>query len=265
MTCALGARVSLALAVQSGTGVTGDRHNIARAMPGASSTPEHARSDHRFASSAASRCCRHSGSRTRFGAVAAVGILAALGIWIAVARSHARRRVAAMAGAIAAAAAIVVFLPGDGIKGCWRAAPTACAPYIRLDDLETELRSWRLLYYADGAAATVAVREFAGMRSLAIDGKVDASNMGDMLTQRLLGLLPVLLHRDAQDICIIGLGSGVTVASALAPGTVRSADVVEISPEVVDGVVVLRARERRRRSARLAYGSSSATADRICC
>jgi spermidine synthase len=107
------------------------------------------------------------------------------------------------------------------------------APYIRLDDLETELRAWRVLYYADGAAETVAVREFAGMRSLSIDGKVDASNMGDMLTQRLLGLLPVLLHRDAQEICVIGLGSGVTVASALAPGTVRHADVVEISPQVV--------------------------------
>src|SRR6185369_8280465 len=34
--------------------------------------------------------------------------------------------------------------------------------------------------------------------------------------------------------CIIGLGSGVTVGSALAPGTVRHADVVEISPEVVE-------------------------------
>jgi spermidine synthase len=72
------------------------------------------------------------------------------------------------------------------------------------------------------------------MRSLVIDGKVDASNMGDMLTQRLLGLLPVLLHADPQEICIIGLGSGVTVGSALAPGVVRHADVVEISPEVVN-------------------------------
>ena len=74
------------------------------------------------------------------------------------------------------------------------------------------------------------------MRSLVIDGKVDASNMGDMLTQRLLGLLPVLLHRDPQELCVIGLGSGVTAGSALARGTVRRADVVEISPEVVQGV-----------------------------
>src|SRR6185369_8224527 len=91
----------------------------------------------------------------------------------------------------------------------------------------------RQLYYKDGATATVSVRELAGMRSLVIDGKVDASNMGDMLTQRLLGLLPVLLHPDPQDICVIGLGSGVTAGSALARGTVRHTDVVEISPEVV--------------------------------
>jgi spermidine synthase len=66
-----------------------------------------------------------------------------------------------------------------------------------------------------------------------IDGKVDASNAGDMLTQRLLGLLPVLLHPNPQSVCVIGLGSGVTADSTLATGTVKQADLVEISPEVV--------------------------------
>ena len=55
-----------------------------------------------------------------------------------------------------------------------------------------------------------------------------------MLTQRMLGLLPVLIHGKASDICIIGLGSGVTLGSALASGAVAHADVVEISPEVVE-------------------------------
>jgi len=107
------------------------------------------------------------------------------------------------------------------------------APYLRQGTFESEVRSWRLAYYRDGAAATVSVRELAGMRSLVIDGKVDASNMGDMLTQRLLGILPVLLHPHPDQVCIIGLGSGVTVGSALASGGVRRADVVEISPDVV--------------------------------
>ena len=108
------------------------------------------------------------------------------------------------------------------------------APYLGTENFDTVLRAGSLDYYKEGAASTVTVRRLTGTTSLAIDGKIDASNAGDMLTQRLLGLLPVLLHGNAQDICVIGLGSGVTVGSALAPGTVRRADVVEISPEVVE-------------------------------
>ena len=108
------------------------------------------------------------------------------------------------------------------------------APYLGTDELETVLRAGTLQYYKEGAAATVSVRRLTGTRSLAIDGKVDASNAGDMLTQRMLGLLPVLIHGKARDICIIGLGSGVTLGSALSSGSVEHADVVEISPEVVE-------------------------------
>ncbi len=108
------------------------------------------------------------------------------------------------------------------------------APYLQSSDLETVLRAGTLEFYKEGAAATVSVRQVTGVRSLAIDGKVDASNGADMLTQRMLGLLPVLLHGKARSLAVIGLGSGVTVASALAPGTIERVDVVEISPEVVE-------------------------------
>ena len=108
------------------------------------------------------------------------------------------------------------------------------APYLGADNFDAVLRAGTLEYYKEGAAGTVSVRRLTGTRSLAIDGKVDASNAGDMLTQRMLGLLPVLVHGNAHDICIIGLGSGVTLGSALASGAVQHADVVEISPEVVE-------------------------------
>ncbi len=108
------------------------------------------------------------------------------------------------------------------------------APYLGTDNFETVLRAGTLQYYKEGAAGTVSVRRLTGTTSLSIDGKVDASNAGDMLTQRMLGLLPTLIHSHAQDICIIGLGSGVTLGSALASGRVAHADVVEISPEVVE-------------------------------
>ncbi len=108
------------------------------------------------------------------------------------------------------------------------------APYLAPDTFETVLRAGVFEYYKEGAASTVTVRRLTGTTSLAIDGKADASNGGDMLTQRMLGLLPVLIHGKARDICIIGLGSGVTLGSALASGAVQHADVVEISPEVVE-------------------------------
>ena len=108
------------------------------------------------------------------------------------------------------------------------------APYLGTGNFEDVLRAGTLDYYKEGAASTVSVRRLTGTTSLAIDGKVDASNAGDMLTQRMLGLLPVLIHGQARDICIIGLGSGVTLGSALASGAVEHADVVEISPEVVE-------------------------------
>jgi spermidine synthase len=99
-------------------------------------------------------------------------------------------------------------------------------------DLETSLSAGELLSYQEGAAGTVAVRRLAGTVSMAIDGKVDASNAGDMLTQRLLAHLPLLLHPNPQRVAILGLGSGVTLGSALTH-SISEALVLEISPEVV--------------------------------
>ncbi|MCC7180433.1 MAG: fused MFS/spermidine synthase [Acidobacteria bacterium] len=100
-------------------------------------------------------------------------------------------------------------------------------------DLETALTAGELRYYKEGATATVAVRQLAGTTSLAIDGKVDASDAADMLTQRMLAHVPLLLHPAPKTAAILGLGSGVTLGSALTHGLER-ATVLEISPEVVE-------------------------------
>ena len=107
-------------------------------------------------------------------------------------------------------------------------------PDLDSEVLDATLRAGTLEYYKEGAAGTVSVRRVAGSRALAIDGKVDASNAGDMLTQRLLGLLPVLLHPQPRDALVIGLGSGVTADAVLASGEIQHLDIVEISPEVVE-------------------------------
>ncbi len=107
------------------------------------------------------------------------------------------------------------------------------APALRGPDLETSLTAGELVYYREGSTATVAVRELAGTTALSIDGKVDASDAGDMLTQRLLAHVPLLLHPNPRSAAILGLGSGVTLGSALTHGLER-ATVLEISPEVVE-------------------------------
>ena len=107
------------------------------------------------------------------------------------------------------------------------------AAALRGPSLETALAAGELLSYREGATGTVAVRRLAGTVSLAIDGKVDASNAGDMLTQRLLAHVPLLLHPAPKRVAILGLGSGVTLGSALTH-PLEAATVLEISPEVVD-------------------------------
>ena len=73
------------------------------------------------------------------------------------------------------------------------------APYVPKDlDLETQLKAGELLYYEEGAAATVSVKRLTGTTTLAVDGKTDASNRGDMLTQKLIAHLPLLLHEQPE-------------------------------------------------------------------
>ncbi len=139
-------------------------------------------------------------------------------------------------GAVVAAAVAVLILGSPA----WDPNLLSSGPYryaadVRdLDlDLDIGLRAGRLAYYKEGPAGTVSVRQLAGTLALAIDGKVDASNGPDMVTQKLLAHLPLLLHPEPRDVCIIGLGSGVTLGAALRH-PIASADVVEISPEVVE-------------------------------
>ena len=164
---------------------------------------------------------------TMVGALLAVG--AVLAAWFGAVRF------VRMAALVPSALGVVLMLTGAPwdrallASGSYKYA-SAVAPGL---DLETALKSGTLIYYRDGATSTVSVKRLTGALSLAIDGKVDASTAGDMLTQKLLAHLPMLLHGSAREICIIGLGSGVTLASVLAH-PVHGIDVLEISPEVVE-------------------------------
>ncbi|HQZ37496.1 MAG TPA: fused MFS/spermidine synthase [Vicinamibacterales bacterium] len=144
-------------------------------------------------------------------------------------------RTARAAGVLASGAAVVVLVTGPPWdRELLASGPYMYAPFVPPDlDLETMLRAGKLLYYREGAAATVSVKQLTGTTTLAVDGKVDASNRGDMLTQKLVAHLPLLVHDNPREVAVIGLGSGVT-AGAVLRHPVERADVIEISPEVVE-------------------------------
>ena len=143
-------------------------------------------------------------------------------------------RNARIGGGLAAAAAAAMLVsspPWD--RALLASGVYMYAPYVPRDlDLRTLLKAGTLLYYREGAAATVSVKKLTGTTTLAVDGKVDASNRSDMLTQKMVAHLPLLLHDNPREVMIVGLGSGATVGSALRHPITR-ADVLEISPEVV--------------------------------
>lgn len=137
-----------------------------------------------------------------------------------------------------ATVAVLIAAAGIPVKASWNVELLSSgaykyAAYLGAEDLDARLGAGTVNYYREGATGTVAVRELAGVRTLSIDGKVDASNGGDMLTQRLLAHLPLLVRPGATRAAIIGLGSGVTLGSALTY-PLQQVDVIEISPEVIE-------------------------------
>jgi spermidine synthase len=91
----------------------------------------------------------------------------------------------------------------------------------------------RLLWYREGPTATVSVREDWGVRSMAINGRTNASDQADMPTQVMLGQLPILLAPRAETGLIVGYGSGVSVGSML-QSEIKSLECVELEPTAIE-------------------------------
>ena len=89
-----------------------------------------------------------------------------------------------------------------------------------------------VLHFAEGRTANVLVLSRAGFRSLRVNGKVDASDVGDMPMQAGSAYFPFFLAPDDRSALVIGFGSGTTAGGLL---LFPEVDVVccEIEPEVV--------------------------------
>jgi len=92
-----------------------------------------------------------------------------------------------------------------------------------------------LLFYKEGHSSTVSVHRSKASDNiyLKVNGKVEASTVGDMPTQILLGQIPMLLSRSQEEVLVVGMGSGVTVGS-VARHPARRITVAELEPAVVE-------------------------------
>src|SRR5437867_3522673 len=94
-------------------------------------------------------------------------------------------------------------------------------------------RGVRQLAFREGPNATVSVWEGETGRSLRVNGKVDASDRGDMDTQIMLGLAPVVARPGAASALLIGYGTGVTAHVLASVPSMARVKVVEIEPAVM--------------------------------
>jgi spermidine synthase len=73
----------------------------------------------------------------------------------------------------------------------------------------------RVLFVGHGRQATAVVAHEAGRRHLIVDGDPEASTAGQArLTQGMLAFLPILLHQAPERFLELGLGAGITLATA---------------------------------------------------
>jgi spermidine synthase len=103
---------------------------------------------------------------------------------------------------------------------------------IKSRGLRDVLYSYEMLYYEEGLTANVAVSQEDRNLFLQINGRTEASTTIDMPNQLLAAHIPLLLHPEPRQACLIGLGSGITLGSMLLH-PVSQVDCVEISEAVI--------------------------------
>lgn len=145
--------------------------------------------------------------------------------------------------------ALLVLLDYDNARGLVRAAALAAAGGVCVwlgaqpgDPRQTNFGMYLygvipidhdVIYFREGPASNVLVSEQRGVRSLRVNGKVDASTGLDMQTQLGLAYFARMFQPQAHEVAVIGFGSGVTSgASALFTDT--NVVCCEIEPAVYE-------------------------------
>ena len=174
------------------------------------------------------------GLHASFRAALVGNLLLAVALFLGPPRPVRRRRQLAAALAIALAVG-AWFLPAWSRDVLSSGVAVYAQQYQRLgwEQFRTRAVPKQILYYRDGPTATVTVHQESDNLFLRVNGKTDASTSYDIVTQLMLGHLPMLLHPTTKQALVIGLGSGVT-AGAITGYPLERLDLVEIEPSVVE-------------------------------
>ncbi|WP_457394226.1 fused MFS/spermidine synthase [Roseateles sp. P5_E1] len=116
----------------------------------------------------------------------------------------------------------------------------------------TDTSGRELLYYRDGATASISVVRKGQFSVISTNGKPDAGwtaidqpPSADEITMLMLGALALSAHPQPQDIAVIGWGSGLSTHTLLGSAAPRRVDSIEIEPAMWEGAKALGARNVR--------------------
>lgn len=107
---------------------------------------------------------------------------------------------------------------------------------------KVDLSGHELLFYRDGATASISVVRQPGATVIATNGKPDAgltalqqTPSADEITMLMLGALPLATHPKPEEIAVIGWGSGLTTHTLLGSAAPRRIDSIEIERAMWEG------------------------------
>lgn len=117
---------------------------------------------------------------------------------------------------------------------------------------KTDMSGRELLFYRDGATASISVVQQPGAAIISTNGKPDAglSSSGhapsaDEVTMLMLGALPLAAHPEPQEIAVIGWGSGLSTHTLLGSTVPKRVDSIEIERAVWEGAAAFMDRNAR--------------------
>ncbi|NTX37038.1 fused MFS/spermidine synthase [Myxococcus sp. CA033] len=167
------------------------------------------------------------------------GILAVLGLASATLSLRVERLRAGLWIPISVAALALVLLTAHGPTAAWRHGSVGAGrsglkdPTINHIDAWVREKARGMVWEKDGVESSVALNSANGL-SFIVNGKVDGNAIGDAPTQVMSGLLGALLHADAKNSLVIGLGTGSTAGWLGAIPNMERVDVVEIEPAILE-------------------------------